>query len=302
MVANGHDNTNRMRNLDYDLTPYEINEDSFLILGEYVATGKGIIYGAKILKYKNQGYRPYFVHKRKAYSVAKVILTLFNPRPRGIHIRHIDGNVDNCAIDNLEWGNGADMSNDNLLHIIDHHGSTLHSVKTFAGIYLDYNGNAFSVRNKTRSVRPLKIRKLDGHPSITFKNHLTNKSQTMYIHQGMMEAFNDIPYGKFKCIWKDGDRANNRPSNLQKASTSEVIINHFKEGKRDPEMFQAFMDEMYGKGERPWLYEPRAPLTRSHIMLIRRLKKNSPHALAEKFSVDYQTILNIQAGRTYKKV
>jgi hypothetical protein len=106
-----------------------------------------------------------------------------------------------------------------------------------------------------------------------------------FIHSLVLEAFVGSRPAKHTCNHKDGDKANNRPSNLEWVTMGANHLHAFRTGLREP-----------NHGER----HPIAKLTTDQVLEIRRLAGlELGKSLAERYGVTKQTISKIQRGQRW---
>lgn len=116
------------------------------------------------------------------------------------------------------------------------------------------------------------------------------KCARYYVHRLVAETFLENPSGFTDVNHKDGDKQNNKLSNLEWVTRSENKIHSFRTGIAKTT-----------KGEQNW----KAKLTTTHILTIRQLwnsGKYTRHRLGEIFSVETPTITNIINKKSWKHV
>ena len=236
------------RNFKYDLEEVKINANKYLIFDEYLVSRDGRLTGVNTRT--TESGKVVFTHKRRMYYLGKVVLQLFSNDEAVKDFSHINGDLRNCHFNNLVWG--LDDRRYDFDMVTTFKGAKFYHLRSMPGYYVSAEGKLLSMRSKRRDKYLLKQRKFDGHPSVTYKDLDGGLSRTCYTHLLVIEAFYGIPYGMTKCIWKDGNRGNVSFNNLQIATLSDVMLNHFKEGRRDPNMFRNALDKIYGKGKRPF--------------------------------------------------
>lgn len=117
------------------------------------------------------------------------------------------------------------------------------------------------------------------------------KGKTALVHRLVAEAFIPNPENKPQVNHKDGDKHNNKVTNLEWATRSENQIHAFRTGLHP------------GNGEG----NVNAKLTREQVAEIRRTyvkgcKGSGACVLAKKYGVHKHTILSIVRGETWKGV
>jgi hypothetical protein len=234
------------KSFKYELESSKIDENTYLVFDTITITKDGNVSGANVITRQN-GVK-YFHYNRKAYAVAKVVLCLFGTNKPEKYYHYIDANKSNCAFTNLKWGLIRDPHT--YPQRIHFKGITYNHCPSFPGLYVNDKGEVYSARDPRRPWRKVATRELENIPSVAYSGKPI--STTVYIHLLVLEAFAQIPYGNTKCIWKDGNRSNPALTNLQIADESQIRINHFIEGRREPNKLKNILDKKYGFNLRPW--------------------------------------------------
>lgn len=154
-------------------------------------------------------------------------------------------------------------------------------VKGFEGLYkISSWGRVFSVRNnKLRSLKEDK----DGYKTVGlyFKSKQTGK----LVHRLVLDHFIERPTPAHECNHKDGDRGNNKLSNLEWVTRSENIRHSF---------------ENLGRNRRPGHKNPNSKLTPESVKTIRSMMGiKTQKQLAKEHMVSISQIARIQYGKAW---
>jgi len=239
------------KNFHYDLDARRIDHNTWLLFEEISVSRQGKVTGRKVKRMKTTG-QYYFQYKRKLYFVGKVVLCLFKPETTAHKdFHHLDNKKKNNHVNNLAWGIG--MAVNNLPPSLAHKGETYLYCASAPGFYVSENGKIMSLRDPRKGTHLIKQRLLEGIPCVGYHREQDAPGATRYTHLLVLEAWANYPYGSTKCIWRDGKRTNSRLENLRPTNYGEMMLNHFREGRRKPNTFRDILDKTYGKNIRPWL-------------------------------------------------
>lgn len=194
--------------------------------------------------------------RRHAYVHHLVLEAFVGPCPLDMECRHLDGNPANNRPDNLAWGTKQENTADKVVH-----GTMIpwrepvrepilftdafvpwaavapfevwEDVGRFPGYQVSSWGRIASLwarggsqhqgwhMSSGRTIMCL-VRKKNGYLAANVRD-LSGKRWTLVVHRAVIEAFNPQTDPDHHCLHRDGDRLNNRISNLRWGSHTENV-------------------------------------------------------------------------------